>query len=33
LKATYEDVLKADLKNQKAKGMDIMESYSRIEGI
>lgn len=33
LKSTYEDVLKADIKNQKAKGMNIMESYSRIEGI
>lgn len=33
LKATYEDILKSDLKAQKAKGMDIMESYSRIEWI
>lgn len=33
LKSTYEDILKADLKNQKAKWLNIMESYSRIEGI
>lgn len=31
LKDTYEDVLKAHVKNQKKKGMDIMETYSRIE--
>lgn len=31
LKSTYEDVLKADLKAQKAKWMDIIESYSRLE--
>ena len=33
LKSTYEDVIKSDLKNQKSKWLDIMESYSRIEGI
>lgn len=33
LKATYEDILKADLKAQKAKWMDLIESYSRLEGI
>lgn len=33
LKSTYEDILKADLKAQKAKWMDVIESYSRIEWI
>lgn len=33
LKATYEDVFKADMKNQRAKGMGLVESYSKIEGL
>lgn len=33
LKSTYEDILKADIKNQKSKWADIMQTYSRIEGI
>lgn len=33
LKATYEDVFKADMKNQRAKGIGLVESYSKIEGL
>lgn len=33
LKATYEDVFKADIKNQRAKGIGLVESYSKIEGL
>lgn len=33
LRSTYEDVLKADIKNQKAKWMNIIETYSKFEGI
>jgi hypothetical protein len=28
---TYEDVFKADMKNQRSKGMGLTEAYSRIE--
>lgn len=31
LKDTYEDVFKADMKNQRSKGMWLTETYSRIE--
>lgn len=33
LKSTYEDVLKADLRNQRSKWLNLLESYSRIEWI
>lgn len=33
LKSTYADVVKADIKNQKAKWMDITESFGRLEWV